>query len=143
MCSVLFLILCRSFKISLPRKQWTFAPLLKTSPGIAMPTSNAVSLPALLESSKSLKLVSLYCVVDETRVILTPIEGAEHDYINANFIDVSKTLTSWIPLIKVCQSVAGGSEKRFTHKLRSCNSCMKCTYTRNLKAFSIPIPAYH
>ena len=27
--------------------------------------------------------------VDETRVILTPIEGAEHDYINANFIDVS------------------------------------------------------
>ena len=28
-------------------------------------------------------------VVDKTRVVLTPIEGAEHDYINANFIDVS------------------------------------------------------
>ena len=28
-------------------------------------------------------------LVDHTRVTLTPIEGAEHDYINANFIDVS------------------------------------------------------
>lgn len=27
--------------------------------------------------------------VDETRVTLNPIEGAEHDYINANFINVS------------------------------------------------------
>lgn len=28
--------------------------------------------------------------VDETRVTLKPEEGAEHDYVNANFIDVSQ-----------------------------------------------------
>ncbi len=29
------------------------------------------------------------CVVDETRVTLNPLEGYEHDYINASFIKVS------------------------------------------------------
>ncbi len=27
--------------------------------------------------------------VEETRVTVTPVEGAEYDYVNANFIDVS------------------------------------------------------
>ena len=34
----------------------------------------------------------LFLSVDETRVVLTPIEGAKHDYINANFIDVSNSV---------------------------------------------------
>ena len=40
----------------------------------------------------------LYCIsiavqiVDETRVVLTPVEGVEHDYINANIVDVSNTM---------------------------------------------------
>ena len=29
-------------------------------------------------------------VVDQTRVKLQPIQGAPHDYVNANFMDVSK-----------------------------------------------------
>ncbi len=48
----------------------------------------------------------LYEIVDETRVILSPIEDADHDYINGNIIDVSKVVFIFNAVIIVMFSVS-------------------------------------
>ncbi len=47
-----------------------------------------------------------YEIVDETRVILSPIEDADHDYINGNIIDVSKVVFIFNAVIIVMFSVS-------------------------------------
>ena len=39
--------------------------------------------------SEMLSMTAWFFTVDHSRCILKPVEGHEHDYINANFIDVS------------------------------------------------------
>ncbi len=47
-----------------------------------------------------------YEIVDETRVILSPIEDADHDYINGSIIDVSKVIFIFNAVIIVMFSVS-------------------------------------
>ncbi len=47
-----------------------------------------------------------YGIVDDTRVILSPIEDADHDYINGNIIDVSKVVFIFNAVIIVMFSVS-------------------------------------
>ena len=56
-----------------------------------MQTYNAVSFPGIPMHvlSEMLSMTAWFFTVDHSRCILKPVEGHEHDYINANFIDVS------------------------------------------------------
>ena len=75
------------------------ALLQTTNQGTAMPTYSAVSATERMLLSYSViltdrvgDLLMSFLVNsptdDHSRVHLIPVEGAEHDYVNANFIDV-------------------------------------------------------
>ena len=54
-----------------------------------------------LDSTRGTHSDEMHCyllhTVDETRVVLKPIEGAEHDYVDANFIEVSGLVENELP----------------------------------------------
>ncbi len=47
----------------------------------------------------------VYGIVDETRVILSPIEDADYDYINGNIIEVSKVIFNAVLMLMYSVSI--------------------------------------
>ena len=112
---------------TLPRTQWKPAALLITSQGTAMPTYSAVSAVSVFPAAL-FELLLLPFTVDDTRVQLKPMAGAEHDYINGNYIDVSIMYyhTEFI--------LASTSKRYFFITHIPCKLLKFCVYLRTFRA---------
>ena len=62
-------------------------------------------------------LLHNYIIDDDNRVVLQPIEGYEHDFINASYVDVSVAGDSYRLRIRVCYSLIGLQLRKEVHCL--------------------------